>query len=841
MSTTLHAAMRDAGLEYCGLIQADGRLHRFRVNGDRERNSWYVLHAGPPAAGAFGCWKRGLKETWCERNGQLSQAEWDEVRRRWQEADRDRERVETERQSRARRVAAWILKSAMPAKPTHPYLVRKGVRVHGDLRQWRGALVLPLRDSASVLHSLQFIGADGTKRFLAGSRVSGCFFTLTDNSDKPLVLAEGYATTASIFEATGFATMAAMNCGNLLAAAETLRAKWPQREIILVADNDAWTPGNPGVTKAREAALAIHAKVAAPTFKNTASKPTDFNDLHQLQGLHAVNTQIRSADLPLNTVWPQPQPLPADLPAVPLFDFACLPESLCPWVQDISERMQCSPDYPGVGAIVALGSLVGRKIGIRPKRHDDWLVVPNLWGCIVGRPGLMKTPALEQALLPLRRLTAEALAKYQVEIESVQVSTFIEAQRKKVAERKIAACLKKGDENAAREEAESALRGSDASPLLRRYEVNDSTVAKLGELLAENPNGLLIHRDELVGLLRSLDKEGNEEARAFYLEAWNGTGSFTFDRIGRGTVRVESNTVSLLGGIQPDLLTGYVREAVRGGVGADGLLQRFQLAVWPDTSKDWRNVDRWPDTKARTEVFAVFQHLDGLTAEKAGADTSGGIPFLRFASNAQDRFDLWRADLETKLRNDTEHPAFEAHLAKYRKLVPALALLSHLANRETGPVSASALNKALLWSNYLEAHARRIYSAVLRPDTAAARELVKHLQRGELPDRFTLREVYRKGWAGLGTKEDAEAATEILCDLGWIRPNAETGRTPGRPASPTFEMNPKILDPSRSELTELTKPDSVSFVSEVHPGVGDFAAQGQATPEQEKAAEVLLL
>src|SRR5207244_5331677 len=136
-------------------------------------------------------------------------------------------------------------------------------------------------------------------------------------------------------------------------------------------------------------------------------------------------------------------------------------------------------------------------------------------------------------------------------------------------------------------------------------------------------------RDALVGFLLSLDKEGNEEARAFYLEAWNGTGSFTFDRIGRGTVRVESNTLSLLGGIQPDLLTAYVREAVRGGQGADGLLQRFQLFVWPDVSKVWRNVDRWPDTEAKNNAFDVFRYLDGLTARAVGAvgDAPGDIPF----------------------------------------------------------------------------------------------------------------------------------------------------------------------------------------------------------------------
>jgi putative DNA primase/helicase len=383
---------------------------------------------------------------------------------------------------------------------------------------------------------------------------------------------------------------------------------------------------------------------------------------------------------------------------------------------------------------------------------------------------------------------------------------MLELQRTKLTERKIAECLKKGNEKAARETAQAAVNSGDETPVLRRYEVNDSTVPKLGELLAENPNGLLIHRDELVGFFRSMDKEGNEDSRAFYLEAWNGTGSFTFDRIGRGTVRVESNTISIIGGIQPDLLTSYVREAVRGGMGADGLLQRFQLAVWPDASREWRNVDRWPDSKAKNEAFAVFQYLAELTASAAKAESGDGIPFLRFAPDAQERFDQWRKGLEMALRSGEEHPAFEAHLAKFRKLVPALALILHLANRDTGPVALTAFEKALLWAGYLESHARRIYSAVLRPDTAAARELVKHLKRGDLASRFTLRETYRKGWAGLDTKEDAESATEILCGLDWIRAAAPAaGAGTGRPASPTFETSPRILHTPGSEPTEPTK------------------------------------
>lgn len=288
-------ALCAAGLDFAGEIIADGKLHRFKAAGDRERNSWYVLHPGVPVAGAFGCWKRGFKETWCEkRRENFTDAEWRTIRENWKRAEVERERAETERHTKARKVAAWILERAKPVT-AHAYLTAKGVKVFGDVREYRGALVLPLRDATGEVHSLQFIGADGTKRFLSGGRIVGCFFTVADKTDGALVIAEGFATAASIAEATGLATVAAMNCGNLLAASKALREKFPAREIIIASDDDRFTDGNPGLTKATEAAKAISACLAVPQFKDAGTKPTDFNDLHQLQGTNTVKTQIENA------------------------------------------------------------------------------------------------------------------------------------------------------------------------------------------------------------------------------------------------------------------------------------------------------------------------------------------------------------------------------------------------------------------------------------------------------------------------------------------------------------------------------------------------------------------
>jgi hypothetical protein len=108
-------------------------------------------------------------------------------------------------------------------------------------------------------------------------------------------------------------------------------------------------------------------------------------------------------------VWPAPTALPTGLPKVPVFDVdEMLPRAFATWVGDIAERAQCPPDFVGVASLVALASVIGRQMSIRPKVKDDWTVVPNLWGAAIGRPGVMKSPALEEALRPLQRLAVEA-------------------------------------------------------------------------------------------------------------------------------------------------------------------------------------------------------------------------------------------------------------------------------------------------------------------------------------------------------------------------------------------------------------------------------------------------
>ena len=504
----------------------------------------------------------------------------------------------------------------------------------------------------------------------------------------------------------------------------------------------------------------------------------------------AWDVQDAKADREIDqrAAWLEPGELPDTLPAVPVLDPLLLPEAFRPWLVDVSERIGCPLDYPAAGAIVSLSAVVGRQIAIRPKRRDDWTVVPNLWGAIVGRPGLLKTPALSEAMRPLSKLEARARESFDAETAEHEAAQMVAKQAAKETDKEIASAIRAGDKQKANDIASLAREDNPAPPVRRRYQTQDGTVEKIGELLAANPRGIMIFRDELVGWLRSLDREGQETSRSFYLEAWNGTGGYIWDRIMRGTVDVDAACLAILGGIQPGPLQAYIRSAMNGGAGDDGLLQRLQVVVWPDPPKGWQEVDRWPDSEARQAAFDVFDRLDAIEPGLIGAE-SESPPFLHFDSEAQEAFTEWRARLEHRLQNEENAPAFEAAISKQRSLVPSLALLIHLAdNPAGGPVPLRPTLQAIAWTEYLEAHAKRLYAPALEMPAHAARALGERIKAGDVPLVFQARDVYRKCWAGLN-REETGAALDILESIGWVKEvEIETG---GRPRT-DWQINPRI-------------------------------------------------
>ena len=484
---------------------------------------------------------------------------------------------------------------------------------------------------------------------------------------------------------------------------------------------------------------------------------------------------------------PKATPLPEGFSGVEAFDYELLPNAFRPWIKDISERMQCPPDYPAVSAMIALAVLVGRQVTIRPKRHDDWYVVPNLFGAVVGPPGALKTPALKEPMIPIYRLQSEAMENFEADQVTYAANELVYQEQAKIDRMKVKELLDSKKPNNAQNDARDLIEAKPEVPICKRFLVNDSTVERLQEILSENPNGVLQFRDELTGFLRQMDKPNHETDRAFILEAWNGNGSFTSDRIGRGMTHVEYACLSIVGGIQPGPLKSYFAGIAHGGGCDDGLLQRFQLMVYPDVKSTWKNVDRAPDGEARHNAYAVFDDLIDISLD--GIMTDDGLPYLRFTESAQDLFDSWRADLEVRLRSDDEPAAIESHLSKYRSLVPSLALLIHLANGERGSVNIDCVRTAIAWAIYLESHARRVYAPVLNSDMECARALAAKIQQGKLGNEFTIKQVYAPHWSNLTNSAKAKAAVDILIDYDWLETREEKT---GGPIRTIFIVNPTV-------------------------------------------------
>ena len=502
-------------------------------------------------------------------------------------------------------------------------------------------------------------------------------------------------------------------------------------------------------------------------------------------------------------VWPDPKPVKHQLLPVEPLPISILPEAYQAWISDLSHRMQCPPDIAACTAITMTGSIIGTACGIRPKRRDDWLIVPNLFGAAVARPSvLLKSPTMQEVLKPLLRLEAEAIEAHGKERMYFEAESEMKKAERDGIRKEMSHLVKK---RSADSDAKEMLKHkyvnlgeADGEPILRRYRTNNTTPESLNILLEQNPRGVLVFCDELMNLIGGWEKEGRETERGFYLEAWNGKQSYISDRVGRGSLITPNMCVSIFGGIQPDKLFGYLNECRKSN---DGMFQRFQMMVYPDEPKNWTLVDEYPDTEAKNQAYEIIKRLSEMDFTTIGAERKDedSTPFLRYSTDAQEMFYEWLTDLEvTKLRGTAMEPMMAEHLGKFRKLMPTLSLIFHLVDAASGMnvgngVSLQAAERAAAWCEYLESHARRIYGLVESLPIKAAAILAARVKKKALGTSFTVRDVYRRQWSFLTDKDIAQAACDILVEAGWLRESVIESSF-GQRGKTDYLVNPKLWD-----------------------------------------------
>ncbi len=836
------------GIPFADQIQADGTIHRFSIDHKKnQKDEWYIAFEGVSIKGnpflicIYDSWSNPQKhefKSWQNTNS------FDEEEREHLHSVLREKRESSEKKLQEEREEAaleaqkiWAESYETPLSEEHfAYLKLKqvkpiGVRFGLNLKGFP-SVIIPLRNIKGEIRSLQFIslGTKGKayKTFLTGGEIKGNFFVLGEISNgKSFGIAEGYATAASIHEAVEIPVVVAFGSHNLSPTIENLRNAYPQSKIIIFADDDQETKNgkgdslNSGKAKAKEAAEKYCCSCTFPEFPenfrlpNDGKRPTDFNDLHVHFGIDAVKKQLESilSDQP----WPDPKPITTELFPVSPFDFEkLLPKELRDYVRDEADRMPCAPDFIAAALIVALGSIVGARCAILPKGNDDWAIVPNLWGGCVGVPTSKKSPAIDKGMRPLYQLAKKAMEKHREATDAYEADKVVYEAKKEAIEARIkntAKAKKKSaddDENIEKIAKELQVHRKEVPnvPIQRRFKTNDTTIEKLGEMLRENPQGMLVLRDELVGLLASWDKAGREGDRAFFLESWNGVSDFNTDRIGRKDIYIPNLCVSIFGGIQPDKLIRYLEQTAN-ALENDGMLQRFQILVYPNPPEwEWR--DRTPDKEAQKQVDVVFDTLTDIDPVDWGAypkNNHNKFPYFRFDEEAQQIFINWSSRLHKEKLQREDNPIISQHLAKYDKLFPALVLIFHLVDcaihGNRGSIKKESALRAEAWCDYLESHARRCYGLLADDGLRAAQALSTKIQNSKVSNNFTCREVRRNQWRYLTTDEAVRSALEWLEDEKWIQGYTTGSNGPGTGRSTTrYIINPKIQKGKLSNTPE---------------------------------------
>ena len=545
--------------------------------------------------------------------------------------------------------------------------------------------------------------------------------------------------------------------------------------------------------------------------------------------------------------WGSPTAVPSVFKLLPKIGKDMVPPSIRPWITDNCERIGCCLEFGMFSYFTLAATLIGRKVAVHPKALDKWLVIPNLWGALVGYPSTKKSPAMDIATEMLQRLDVKSKEAFKKKCAESQ-------EERDGLELEIASLMKEAEKTMKndRDLGLSILKNAGALKVrLKELEVHekrrwtsDATTEALMGLFCKNPNGIMQRRDELQGFLAKLDRPNNDGDRAAYLEMWNGNQPFRSDRVSRVGDDVQGMCLTLIGGIQPDVYDKYVEEAISNSEKNDGMIQRFQVTIYPDITEELPYVDRIPDYDAELVALKIIEKLDAMSSDNWGecissitlSDGSSGealkqnIPALRFSSDAQEyvtKFLILTAKQAREMEKSC--PAYGSHLGKYGSFFASLALIIHLTRWAAGePVSTKKIDLestlfALAWVDLCRLHAEKVYARGLSNDVVLARSFAEKIASKQIFDGIQLSQIHQGNWSRLDNAKDVRKAIEYLEGCGWLRVEKadEQWKTKGRPSSPVVRLNPALFTEDghlRKDLVEDEKKagasQSVTFKSE---------------------------
>lgn len=797
------AVLREAGLEV-ETVKADGRLHRCgTVDRPRSKNGAYRVHMDAPACVWWKNWRSGDEGTRTAKpERQMTEAERKALRERIAAARAEADKEQDARRAAAAKVAAAIWERSVPLPEgrtdAHAYLARKGVYAFGLRVAADGRLVVPVMGESGKLQSLQFImpekPADGDdKRFLPGGKAKGGYFPISAKDglkDGPLLICEGYATAASLRMATGHAVLAAFNAGNLETVARLARDKYPDREIVVCADNDEGrrkpdgTPFNPGVEAATGAAQAIGGKLAVCPLID--GHKGDFNDLHLAQGVEAVRAVVETS---LKDEWPELIPLDTrnNLPPI---DAANLPPVLGDFCAELAEEKQVPIELAVAMALPAIATAAQWRYVVQVR--EGYAEPLNIYTLCPLAPGNRKSATVEACARPLRdweRWAADNLSEIIRETKSrrATLEKAIEAKRSKVAK-----CATLAEIEEIQKEITLIERELPEIPAASRLLTDNVTPEALAALMEGNLGGcmgILSAEGGLFDILAGMYSGGIANLDLFL--KGHSADSFRVDRRTSSPVILDNPRLSIGLSVQPVSLSDRSASKAFRGRGLDG---RF-LYFMPESLLGRRKLEPAPMNPATRQAF--HEKIRSLLPTRADAEAPAELVKLEFSDTAYQVWLTFAGEVEKELAPGMEFEGMTDWGGKIAGGVARLAGLFHLLAHERPAevkISPETVKQAVYLGCILAEHAKAAYALMGTDETIESAKKVVAWICNQCAERFSTQECWQAFRGHFRHMPPLLAVFELLTERGFIKEAPAAPRIGvGRKARPSYLVNPAIL------------------------------------------------
>ena len=794
------AACREVGITPPDSLPTPGKWHYLDIDGDPHGKDDGRVMLFLDGEGGIVCnWKFDVTQTFFASSNSTLTPEQRAVRHQAAEAARIAADEERKReQSKAAEKAQAIWKRTETG--AHAYLTRKGINPSGA-KVYKDALVIPMRSDREI-QSLQFINADGIKRFLKYGRKQGCYFSIGNPTGAAaLAICEGFATGASIHEATGLPVAVAFDAGNLEPVAKAMRTKFPDLPITLCADDDWKKADNPGLTKATAAARSIGGLLALPVFDgDRPDKATDFNDSAARCGLEAVKRAIANASTPDGAEdqanegnapagdpdgWREPHPIATKVEPEP-YPIDALPPSIRAAVEEVAGFVKAPVAMVASSALAALS--LAAQAHIDAKRAERLQGPVGLFLLTIADSGERKSTcdgffasgirqyqeAQAEAMKPAIKESQAAIAAWEAEREGILSAI------------KGAGKANKPTDQLKRDLAELQHHKPEP-PRVPRLLFSDITPEALGYQLAKGWPSAGIVSSEAGAVFGShgMGKDSAMRNMALLNQLWDGaTVSSERRTVESWTARGARLTVALQ--VQEPTLREFFTRS--GGLArGTGFLARF-LVAWPESTQGYRPFTEAPENWPHLAVF--HRRIAAILEQPAPIDEDGALTplVLALTPDAKAAWVEYHNAIEIELSSGGDFYDVRDVASKSADNAARLAALFQIFEGAGGAIGTDAFEGASLITAWHLNEARRFFGELALPAELAdgARLdswLIEHCKR-ERTHLVPTREAQRCG--PIRDKEKLTAALRELEELDRVRVTHEGRRK-------TIKVNPALV------------------------------------------------